>query len=46
VITFMIGGTALCITSLILAWRVIGRKLRGIAGAAVDPVPELREDVA
>jgi PepSY-associated TM region len=28
VITFMVGGTALCVTSLILAWRVIGRKLR------------------
>jgi hypothetical protein len=24
VITFMLGGTALCVTSLILAWRVIG----------------------
>ena len=24
VITFMIGGTALCVTSLILAWRVLG----------------------
>lgn len=28
VITFMVGGTALCVTSLILAWRVLGRKLR------------------
>ncbi len=28
VITFMLGGTALCVTSLILAWRVIGRTLR------------------
>ena len=27
VITFMLGGTALCVTSLILAWRVLGRKL-------------------
>ena len=27
VITFMVGGTALCVTSLILAWRVLGRKL-------------------
>lgn len=24
VITFMLGGTALCVTSLVLAWRVIG----------------------
>jgi hypothetical protein len=30
VITFMLGGTALCVTSLILAWRVLGRKLSGI----------------
>jgi hypothetical protein len=28
VITFMLGGTALCVTSLVLAWRVLGRKLR------------------
>jgi hypothetical protein len=23
----MLGGTGLCVTSLVLAWRVIGRKL-------------------
>jgi hypothetical protein len=28
VITFLAGGTALCVTSLILAWRVLGRRLR------------------
>ena len=28
VLTFMLGGTALCVTSLILAWQVLGRKLR------------------
>jgi hypothetical protein len=28
VITFMVGGTALCVTSVVLAWRVIGRRLR------------------
>ena len=28
VIAFMVGGTALCVTALILAWRVLGRKLR------------------
>ena len=28
VILFMVGGTALCVTSLVLAWRVLGRKLR------------------
>ena len=27
VITLMLGGTALCVTSLVLAWRVLGRKL-------------------
>jgi PepSY-associated transmembrane protein len=27
VITFMLGGTALCVTSLILAWRVLGSYL-------------------
>src|SRR5207302_1982177 len=27
VIVFMLGGTALCVTSFILAWRVVGRKL-------------------
>jgi sensor histidine kinase regulating citrate/malate metabolism len=29
VIAFMVGGTALCVTSLTLAWRVLGRKPRG-----------------
>jgi len=44
VIAFMVGGTALCVTSLILAWRVVGRKLRAIG---VTPrVPEvLNEDL-
>ena len=32
VITFMLGGTALCVTSLVLSWRVLGRKLRAIPG--------------
>ena len=30
VITFMVGGTALSVTSLILAWRAIGKRLRQI----------------
>ena len=30
VITFMVGGTALCVTSLVLTWRVLGRKLKRI----------------
>jgi hypothetical protein len=32
VIAFMVGGTALCVTSLILAWRVVGRKIALVAG--------------
>jgi hypothetical protein len=45
VITFMLGGTALGVTSLILAWRVIGRTLRrAIPGAAESP-SELTEDL-
>jgi hypothetical protein len=31
VISFMVGGTALCVTSLVLAWRVLGRKLAWLA---------------
>ena len=41
VLTFMLGGTALCVTSLILAWRVLGRKLRAVTpGASRDTVPD------
>jgi hypothetical protein len=29
VIIFMLGGTGLCVTSLVLAWRVVGRRLAG-----------------
>ena len=44
VITFMVGGTALCVTSLVLAWRVLGRKLaRWSTGLARDP--RLSEDL-
>lgn len=31
VIAFMLGGTALCVTSLVLSWRVLGRKLKRLA---------------
>jgi hypothetical protein len=34
VITFMLGGTALGVTSLILAWRVVGRTLLRTGGVA------------
>jgi hypothetical protein len=43
VITFMVGGTALCVTSLILAWRVLGRKLASAVGKPRDPL--LEEDL-
>jgi hypothetical protein len=33
VIAFMLGGTGLCVTSLVLAWRVLGRKLRHVKAA-------------
>jgi hypothetical protein len=37
VIAFMLGGTALCVTSLILAWRVVGRTLsRSFAATSPD----------
>jgi uncharacterized iron-regulated membrane protein len=40
VITLMLGGTALCVTSLILSWRVVVRKLAAIkAGRALKPSP-------
>src|SRR4051812_33285692 len=39
VLTFMLGGTALCVTSLILVWRVLGRKLR--SGFGKDSLREL-----
>jgi len=34
VIAFMTGGTALCVTSLLLAWRMLDRKLRRVAAGA------------
>ena len=37
VIIFMVGGTALCVTSLVLAWRTLGRKLRRIAANDLLP---------
>ena len=43
VITFMAGGTALCVTSLVLAWRVVGRKLRTLGVPARAEV--LSEDL-
>ena len=31
VIAFMLGGTTLCVTSLVLAWRVVGKKLEHLS---------------
>jgi hypothetical protein len=46
VITFMVGGTTLCVTSLILAWRVLGRKLARALDAGAAPDGALSEDLA
>ncbi|MEO5741685.1 MAG: PepSY domain-containing protein [Vicinamibacterales bacterium] len=35
VIAFMTGGTALSVTSLVLAWQVLGRKLRATHGPVI-----------
>jgi antitoxin (DNA-binding transcriptional repressor) of toxin-antitoxin stability system len=37
VISLLSGGTALCITSLLLAWRVLKRKILAMAGATPRP---------
>ncbi|HEY6614461.1 MAG TPA: hypothetical protein VIZ32_08080, partial [Vicinamibacterales bacterium] len=46
VITLMLGGTALCVTSLILAWRVLGRKLARVLNVKSTREPALSEDLA
>jgi hypothetical protein len=46
VISFMVGGTALCVTSLILAWRVLGRKLRALLPVGSTTPPVMSEDLA
>ena len=45
VITFMLGGTALSVTSLILAWRVLGRKLKNAFGGAAGRDLAMSEDL-
>ena len=45
VIAFMLGGTALCVTSLVLAWRVLGRRLRAIPGLPRGRTP-INDDLA
>jgi hypothetical protein len=46
VITLMLGGTALCVTSLVLAWRVLGRTLARILNARGAGDATLSEDLA
>jgi hypothetical protein len=43
VITLMLGGTALCLTSIVLTWRVLARKLAAVVHARFS-VPD--EDLA
>jgi uncharacterized iron-regulated membrane protein len=43
VITLMLGGTALCMTSIVLTWRVLARKLGALARVRLD-IPD--EDLA
>lgn len=46
-ITFMVGGTALCVTSLVLAWRVLGRTLvRTFAAHSVATAAMRTEELA
>lgn len=46
VITLMLGGTALSVTSLILAWRVLGRKLARLLHVQSARDGALSEDLA
>jgi len=45
VITFMAGGTALCVTSLILAWRVLGRKLGAAFAGSTSKATRFSDDL-
>jgi hypothetical protein len=46
VISLMLGGTALCVTSLVLAWRVLGRTLAQVFSYRPARGARLREDLA
>jgi hypothetical protein len=39
VVTFMVGGTALSVTSLVLAWRVLGRRVSRLGEDLAPPPP-------
>jgi len=45
VISLMLGGTALCVTSLLLTWRVLKRKYIAMIGATARR-PSINEDLA
>jgi len=45
VISLMLGGTALCITSLLLTWRVLKRKVIAIMGTTARSA-SINEDLA
>jgi hypothetical protein len=45
VIAFMLGGSLLCITSLILAWRVVRRTVAGLVSRSSQAERQLRADV-
>ena len=45
VISLMLGGTALCATSLVLAWRVVSRKLSMLFLSCTKYSAELEEDL-
>ena len=40
VITLMLGGTAICVTSLVLTWRVLERKLVALVPGRLNPPNE------
>lgn len=46
VLTFMLGGTTLCVTSLILAWRVLGRTLTAAFASGDRTASATSDDLA
>jgi hypothetical protein len=40
VITLMAGGTAICVTSLVLSWRVLARKIAAVTRKSLDRATE------
>ena len=46
VITFMIGGTALCTTALVLGWRVLGKRLTKLAAPPTAALEAREVDIS